>query len=137
MSELPRHAISIRQPWAELILSGRKTVEMRLWSTDYRGPIWLHTGKHASTDLDRFFGFDELQRGAYLGLVDIAAVSSVDRERWRRWQSKHLDPGEYQPGVFGWTLENPVRIEAPIAAPGNLKVYAIDDPLFAKLSSAL
>jgi hypothetical protein len=36
-------ALSIKQPWAELILLGRKTV--RSWSTDFRGLLALHTGK--------------------------------------------------------------------------------------------
>ena len=30
-------ALSIRQPWAELILQGRKTIELRTWKTSYRG----------------------------------------------------------------------------------------------------
>lgn len=36
--------LSIRQPWAELILSGKKPIEYRTWTTDYRGPVLLHAG---------------------------------------------------------------------------------------------
>jgi hypothetical protein len=32
-------AISIKQPWAGMIASGKKTIETRVWSTDYRGPL--------------------------------------------------------------------------------------------------
>jgi len=35
-------ALSIRHPWLELILLGRKTLEIRSWPTSYRGPIYLH-----------------------------------------------------------------------------------------------
>ena len=47
-------AISIRQPWAWLIVHGYKDVENRTWATKYRGPILIHAGK----TLDP--GFDEL-----------------------------------------------------------------------------
>jgi hypothetical protein len=39
------HALSIRQPWAALLVSGRKTVEIRTWPTRRRGRILIHAGK--------------------------------------------------------------------------------------------
>jgi ASCH domain-containing protein len=39
-SNAPRLALSVRQPWAELILTGRKKIELRTWTTDHRGPLW-------------------------------------------------------------------------------------------------
>lgn len=38
-------AISIRQPWAWLIVNGHKTVENRDWVTAYRDPVLIHAGK--------------------------------------------------------------------------------------------
>jgi hypothetical protein len=38
-------ALSIRQPWAWLIVHGFKPVENRDWATDYRGPLAIHAGK--------------------------------------------------------------------------------------------
>jgi ASCH domain len=35
-------ALTIRQPWAELILRGRKPFELRSWRTKYRGPLVIH-----------------------------------------------------------------------------------------------
>ena len=34
-------SISIRQPYASLILGGEKTIEIRSWPTKYRGPILI------------------------------------------------------------------------------------------------
>lgn len=34
-------AISIKQPWANRILTGEKTLEVRRWRTDYRGPLLI------------------------------------------------------------------------------------------------
>lgn len=38
-------ALSIRQPWASMIASGRKTIEVRSWSTSYRGDLLICAGK--------------------------------------------------------------------------------------------
>jgi len=41
-------ALSIRQPWAWLIVNGHKNIENRTWSTSYRGAFYVH----ASLKLD-------------------------------------------------------------------------------------
>lgn len=38
-------ALSIKQPWAWLIVNGHKTIENRDWATWFRGPLLIHTGK--------------------------------------------------------------------------------------------
>jgi hypothetical protein len=49
-------AISIMQPWAGLIVHGRKDIENRSWPTRFRGPVLIHAGKKwdadAQDDLD-------------------------------------------------------------------------------------
>lgn len=34
-------ALSIRQPWANMIAMGVKTIETRTWMTSYRGPLLI------------------------------------------------------------------------------------------------
>ncbi len=41
----PWVALSIRQPWAALLLAGVKTLEVRTWSTLRRGPVLIHAGR--------------------------------------------------------------------------------------------
>ena len=43
----PSVAISIKQPWAALLVVGLKTVEVRTWPTRRRGPVFIHAGKLA------------------------------------------------------------------------------------------
>src|SRR6267378_3713180 len=47
--------ISIRQPWASLIVSGVKDVENRTWSTRYRGPVLIHASRTADKISDDEF----------------------------------------------------------------------------------
>ena len=44
-------AISIREPWASLILSGEKTIETRTWKTKYRGPVLLCASKNPKSEI--------------------------------------------------------------------------------------
>jgi hypothetical protein len=38
--------ISIRQPWANLVVRGVKDVENRIWWTGYQGPLLIHASKN-------------------------------------------------------------------------------------------
>ena len=37
--------LTIRQPWASLIIQGYKRFEFRSWKTNYRGDLLIHAGK--------------------------------------------------------------------------------------------
>lgn len=43
-------ALSIKQPWAWLIINGHKMIENRDWPTRFRGKILIHTGKTINKD---------------------------------------------------------------------------------------
>lgn len=130
-------ALSIRQPWAELILQGRKTIEIRTWDTDYRGPFWLHTGKSADLELDRRFGVSNLPRGAFVGRVFLESISPIDAARWELWRSQHCDAGRYEPGRLAWILSSPERLLEPVPAPGQLKLFGIEDAIAQRLRASL
>ena len=38
--------LSLKQPFAELILQGRKTIELRRWNTNLRGDFLIHASKN-------------------------------------------------------------------------------------------
>ena len=38
-------ALSIKQPYAELILQGKKKIELRKWNTNFRGEFLIHASK--------------------------------------------------------------------------------------------
>jgi hypothetical protein len=119
-----QRALSIRQPWAELILSGRKTIEIRTWSTTYRGPLWLHAGRKQNIELDRYFHLDNLFHGGFVGQVVLSSVLRLDKVRWERWKRQHLSEGPMPPEVYGWILREPIRFAQPLPAPGSLGLFS-------------
>ena len=130
------YTISLRQPWAELILSGKKTMELRSWTTDYRGLLWLHTGLKSDPELERAFGLVNLFKGGYVGSVVLSMVIPLDRDDWELYRPNHLDLGDYQQGYYGWLLESPRRFTIPIPAPGKLGLYYPPTTLEALLQKA-
>jgi len=133
----PIPALSVRQPWAELIISGQKTIELRTWATDHRGQLWLHAGKRQDPQLEARFGLSTAFRGGFIGVVELSAIVPMDSRRWSSWQGRHRDAGPYQPGMFGWILKNPRRLKTPIPAPGALGLFVPSPQLQSQLQLAL
>lgn len=92
---LPRVALSIRQPWAWLIVNGWKNVENRMWRTRFRGPVLIHAGKAMTRDEYRscqifMAGFTDLQlppiadleRGGIVGVATILDCVDDHASEW-------------------------------------------------------
>ena len=91
-------AISIRQPWAWLIVNGYKDIENRTWNTKYRGMVLIHASKGMtrhqyllvnaicesmpSSQRITLPPFDQLQRG---GIVGYAHITGTTRESESPW----------------------------------------------------
>lgn len=89
-------ALSIRQPWAWLIVNGFKDIENRSWYTRYRGAFLVHAAKgmtraeyklaadHAfEIDPDIFLpDFEELQRGGIVGFVTATGCTNEETSPW-------------------------------------------------------
>lgn len=63
----PIQTLSVKQPWASMIVSGQKTIETRSWQTSYRGPILICSGLKADPKLKK--EAEGLPLGQALGIV--------------------------------------------------------------------
>lgn len=92
-------ALSIRQPWAWLILHGGKDIENRDWSTKVRGRVLIHASKGMTLDewsdawefagsAARQLGRDAgvtahtIERGGIVGSVEIINCTTHSDSRW-------------------------------------------------------
>lgn len=102
-------AISIKQPWANLIASGQKTIETREWSTPYRGQILLVSSKIPRIE----------PAGcavAVADLVDCRVMTKADEDAAKC---------EIYPNAFAWVFQN-VRAIEPFPVKGQLGLYEVD-----------
>lgn len=118
-------ALSVRQPWAELILERQKQIEVRSWSTRHRGPLWLHAGRTPDPDAAQFFGLGELPLGCFVGLIEVMDIVPFDPDHWHKWRAHHLSPGPWRAGLFAWMIENPIRLKRPVRAAGQTGLFAV------------
>lgn len=77
-----RVAISIRQPWAALLVAGVKTIEVRTWPTRRRGPVLIHAAKLADDRPEAWAQLTaELKDAAALrgGIVGVGEIAECRR----------------------------------------------------------
>ena len=76
--------ITIRQPWAYLIVNGSKNIENRTWPTSYRGPVLIHASLNPNRALclQRRIDPDTLRRGGVIGIAEISDCVTMHRSLW-------------------------------------------------------
>ena len=73
-------ALSIKQPFAELILQGKKKIELRKWNTKFRGEFLIHAPKTPDERAMKEFGFSELPLGVIVGKAELVEVKEYKGE---------------------------------------------------------
>ena len=76
--------LSIKQPFAELIIQGKKKIELRNWNTDFRGEFYIHTSKIPNEEAMKKFGFDNLSCGCIIGKVKLVDVKKYNDDEERK-----------------------------------------------------
>jgi len=117
-------AISIRQPWAWLIVNGHKDVINCHWQTAYRGPLLIHAAKNPDLQYETIQKYYDhiiippkncVDHGGIVGCVELTdcvqSYSSI-------WFS----------GPFGLVVRNP-QIWPFLPWPGRTGLFEIDDKI--------
>ncbi len=111
-------ALSIKQPFAELILQGKKKIELRKWNTLFRGEFLIHASKIPDKNAMRRFGFDDLPCGFILGKARLVGVKKYQNKEEHKKDAKlHLASDGW--GNYGFVLADVKRIK-PVSCRGNL-----------------
>ena len=73
-------ALTICQPYAELIMRGEKPIENRTWWTSYRGPLLIHAGKSRTwMDEGDEQRYPNMAFGAIVGRVTMVDCVRVEK----------------------------------------------------------
>jgi hypothetical protein len=128
-------ALSLKQPFAELIKNGTKTIETRLWSTKYRGNLLIcaslsnHNGFVKSynnfikcSDLLKYYNDNgiKIEHGYAICIVNLYDVRPMIKE------DETAACCELYDGAYSWLINN-VRIIEPFYVKGQLKLFDVDD----------
>lgn len=114
-------ALSVKQPYAEYIASGEKTIEVRSKPTKYRGEIVICSSKDGRPKEDAPGYGCTL---AKVELYDCKPLSDLTSEEWEKTKlPKDMVERFVKNGIgYGWFLKNPVPLKhVPIR--GQLGIF--------------
>lgn len=121
-------ALSLKQPWADLVVDGRKTIELRTWKVSYRGELAIHASQSIHLEACQGFGLDARRKvtGAVIGIVELADIIELDEARFEATKDQHLASGYFRAPIYGWVLMHPQRLEQPIPVGGRMGLFNVD-----------
>lgn len=120
--------LTIKQPWATLIMQGDKRFEFRSWQTKYRGELLIHAGKGIDKEaVKRLANYlpQELPKSKILGkvtLVDCIKITPEFKEELLKENSDIYTKSSFQEN-YGWQLEDVHVFNEPITAKGHLSLW--------------
>lgn len=144
-------AITIWQPWASLLVSGRKRYETRSWATTYHGPIAIHAAKRpvrrtidalvADSDgngwstleeLDSLFirpgALDQLPTGAVVGTAILTRCNLITEDFLAKLTPMERALGDFSLGRYAWEFHAMVPVDPPIPVKGAQGLWNWDVP---------
>jgi hypothetical protein len=141
--------ISLLQPWASLVVLGKKKIETRSWDTKYRGPLLIQASKKMDSfqkglvKQEPFYSAlkneEELPRGCIIGKVELLTTSTTaffkqcsggvpltHKYSKKEWDTE-LAFGDYADGRFGWLLADAIKFEHHFPVKGSLGLWEFDE----------
>jgi len=116
-------ALSLKQPWAELIVNGKKIIETRKWKTKFRGQFFVHSSKNkTSLSYAEELGLKDLEFGKLIGKAELVDVKEYkNQEEFDKDYDKHFAKGFVR---YGFILKNAKKI-TPVPLKGKLNFFEV------------
>ena len=122
--------LSVSQPFAELIILGKKTIELRKWNTNYRGELLIHAPlKIRKEDAKRLKMDKKFVTGAIVGKVEIYDVRKYDSQKQVKSDQKfHFASKNFHDRTYGFLLKNAKAFRVPVPYKGQLGLFEVKLP---------
>jgi predicted transcriptional regulator len=122
--------LSICQPFAELIIQNKKTIELRKWNTNFRGEFLVHAPiKIRKEDYKKLKIKENLTTGAIIGKVELYDVKKYESlKEIQEDKNQHFSPKKFQKKTFGFILKNSKPLRIPIPWKGQLGFFDVELP---------
>lgn len=121
--------LSVSQPFAELIVKGKKTIELRSWNTSYRGEFLVHAPIKIRVSDCKRLGIDSasLPIGAIVGKATIYDVKIYQtKKEWQADQKYHFADCDFSGSRYGFLLRGAKSFAIPIPYKGRLGFFDVD-----------
>lgn len=135
-------AITIKQPWATLIVLGEKKFETRSWQTKHRGPLAIHAGKSIDKESCEYppikqalqrhgiLDYKDLPTGVVVATTELVDCHSIPCDETpegiefgKKLTGDEVYFGYFDTGRFAWELANLHVLPEPVPAKGKLSLW--------------
>ena len=119
--------LSISQPFADLIIFGKKTIELRKWNTNFRGEFLIHAPLKIRTyDSKRLKINKKFVTGAIIGKAELYDVKKYNSKKEINEDKQfHHAVIDFQGKMFGFMLKNSKQFRIPIPFKGQLGLFEV------------
>lgn len=121
--------LSIKEPWASLIMNGTKKIETRSWQTKYRGEIYIHASlskaKITKPEVYELIKDINFKCGYIICKCNLVDCIYMTDEYVNDMKTNHYEEyicGHYEVGRYAWIVED-VKVIEPIEAKGKLGLW--------------
>jgi hypothetical protein len=125
--------LSLRQPYAELLVSGKKTIELRKWNTNFKGKFLVHASKNVNREKCKSLDIDhtKLNIGMIIGTAFLYDVKKYDNKTqcMRDKNSHYADANIFNSCMYGFLIKNAHRFRHPIQFFGKLGFFEVDNSI--------
>jgi hypothetical protein len=130
------------QPWASLLVYGFKRFEGRQWSTNYRGPLWIHAGSRQPSEQEirqvkehykmlysQEDGIEmpdfptEYPTGCLIGAIDLQDV--ITQDVYKKYVPQKYTKESTSENLF--VSRNPRRLKVSIRMPGKSGIFNLEE----------
>lgn len=101
-------ALSIKEPWVSMVVSGQKTIEIRTWNTSHRGKLLICASKTPHSNLSG-------KAVAVVDLIDCRPMTNEDEKK---------ACCELYEGAYAWVLDN-INPITPFPIKGQLGLFDV------------
>lgn len=142
-------ALSIQQPYASFVAERYKTIEIRTYTTRYRGPLLIHAGKlwygqegsgkeaerrawvaacQTTERLEMYPLIEDMEekiypRGVLLGVGRLVESGRFTAESWERRRADHLSDADFHEKFCGWQFDGAFLFDLPLPYNGALGIF--------------
>ena len=120
----------ISQPFADLVVSGKKTIELRNWNTNFRGEFLIHAPiKIRKEDSKRLKISKKNVTGAIIGKAEIYDVKKYNsKSQVSSDYKKHFASKNFNERRYGFLIKNAKSFRIPIPYKGKLGFFDVKLP---------
>lgn len=142
MDDGVRQALTICQPYAHLIATGKKFIENRDWPTTHRGWLVIHAGKGkkymVDGDEERY---PDMVFGAAVAVAWLVACvridglpTAIEAHPQYGWVPNHKHNNG---GPWLWLLSRAYRLDPPVIMKGQRKLFGVGRALVGQIRKAI